>query len=110
MLDEILIARLHTGAPRASTSLHAVGGYRRALHVSGMAYCDRGLLVRDQVFELNLGGFVFNVGARRVAALRSDVFPFCHNHTARLVHWSQSGVELRNILEGNATFRAVCMD
>ena len=45
-------------ATRASPSLHAIGGDRRALHIAGMRHGDRNLLVGDQVFEINLGGFV----------------------------------------------------
>ena len=67
MLDEILVARLHAGAARASAALLAVGGDRRALQVAGVADGDGHLLVGDQVFEVDLGGFVFDdaCGARR---------------------------------------------
>ena len=34
MLDEILVARLHAGAPGAAATLHAVGRNRSALHVA----------------------------------------------------------------------------
>ena len=85
MLDKILVARLHACAPRASTSLHAVGGDRSALHVAGMAYGDGGLLVRDQVFELDFGSLVFNLGTTLVAILLPDFFEFLHNHAAQLL-------------------------
>ena len=60
MLDEILFARLHAGAAGAAAALLAVGGDRRALHVAGVADGDGDLLVGDEVFELDLGGFVFD--------------------------------------------------
>ena len=70
MLDEIFVARLHAGAARAAAALHCVGGDRRALQVAGMADGDRHLLVGDQVFQLDFGGFVFDAGcgARRRTA------------------------------------------
>ena len=51
MLDEILVARLHARASRASATLHAVGGDGRALEVAGMADRDGHLLVGNEVFE-----------------------------------------------------------
>ena len=67
MLDEILLARAHAGASGAAAALLAVGGDRRALQVAGMGDGDRHLLVGDQVFELDLLGFVLDdwCGARR---------------------------------------------
>ena len=59
LLDEIFVARLHAGAARASAALLAVGGDRRALQVAGVADGDRDLLVGDEVFEVDFGGFVF---------------------------------------------------
>src|ERR1700732_2977041 len=58
MLDEVLVARLHAGAAGASAALHAVGGDRRALHVTGVADSDGNLLVGDQMFPDDLGGLV----------------------------------------------------
>src|SRR5580704_15519183 len=51
MLDKIFAARLHAGAARASAALHAVGGDGRALHIAGVADCDRDLLVGNEIFE-----------------------------------------------------------
>ena len=71
LLDEILVAGLHAGAARAAATLHAVGGDGRALQVAGVADRDGDLLVGDEVFELNFGGFVFDDGAcgrRRIAS------------------------------------------
>ena len=67
MLDEIFVARLHAGAAGASAALHAVGGDRRALHVAGVADGDGDLLVGDQIFENDFGGFVFDAGAALVS-------------------------------------------
>src|SRR5580704_5223026 len=67
MFDEIFLARLHARAAGATTALHSVGGDRRPLHVAGVAESDRDLLVGDQIFEHDLGGFVLNAGAALVA-------------------------------------------
>ena len=67
MLDEIFVARLHAGATRASAALHAVGGDGRALHVAGVADGDGNLLVGDEIFENDFGGFVFEAGAAFIA-------------------------------------------
>ena len=80
MLDEILVARLHAGAARAAAALHAVGGDRRALHVAAVADRDGDLLVGDQVFEMDFGGFVFDHRAAFVAVLFLYFFQFFHDH------------------------------
>jgi hypothetical protein len=67
MLDEIFVTRLHAGAARASAALHAVGGDRRALQISGVADSDRDLFVGDEVFEDDFRGFVFDAGAALVS-------------------------------------------
>src|SRR5580704_4697177 len=67
MFDEIFLARLHARAAGATAALHAVGGDRRPLHVAGVAESDGDLLVGDQIFENDLGGFVLNAGAALVA-------------------------------------------
>ena len=64
VLDEILVARLHTGAPLPTAALHAVGRDRRALHVAAVAHRDRNLLVGNQVFEMNFRRFVFDLVRR----------------------------------------------
>src|SRR5208282_3752255 len=67
VFDEILFAGLHAGAAGASAALHAVGGDGGALHVAGVAEGYGYLLVGDQVFEDNFGGFVFDAGAAFVS-------------------------------------------
>src|ERR1700722_5661562 len=85
MLDEILVARLHAGAAGAAAALHAVSGNRSALEVAAVAYGDCYLLVGDQVFEHDLGGFVFNAGAALVPVELFDFFEFLDNHAAQLL-------------------------
>ena len=67
VLDEILLARAHALAAGAAAALLAIGGDGRALQVAGVADGDRDLLVGDQVFQIDLGGFVLDdrCGARR---------------------------------------------
>jgi hypothetical protein len=66
VFDEILVARLHAGASGATAALHAVGGDGRALHVAGVAEGDGDLLVGDEIFENDFGGFVFDASAALV--------------------------------------------
>ena len=80
MFDEIFVTRFHAHASAAPAPLHAVGGDRRALHVTGVAYGDGYLLICDQVFKLDLGGFVFDHGAPRVAIHLLNFFEFLHDH------------------------------
>ena len=95
MLDEILVARLHAGAAGAAAPLHAVSGNRRALEVARMAYGDRDLLVGDQVFELNFGGLVVDLGAALVAVLFFDFFQFFDDHAAQLFLRAENGFGIR---------------
>src|SRR5208337_3177429 len=67
VFDEIFVAGLHAGAAGATTALHAVGGDRRALHVAGVAEGDGHLLVGDEIFQNDFGGFVFDAGTALVA-------------------------------------------
>ena len=82
MFDEILVARLHAHAPLASAALIAVGGDRSSLHVAGVACGDGHLLVGDQVFEMDLGGFVFDDGAAFVTVELFDFFELFDDYTA----------------------------
>ena len=85
MLDEILVARLHAGAAGASAALHAVSGNRRALEIAAVTDCDRDLLVGDQVFEHDFGGFVFDLGAALVTVLFLDFLEFFDDHAPQLL-------------------------
>ena len=98
MLDEILVARLHAGAARASAALHAVGGDRRALHVAAVADRDCDLLVGDQVFEMDFRGFVFDHGAALVAVELLDFFQFFDDHAAQLLFRTENGFVLGDVL------------
>ena len=74
LLDEILVARLHAGAARATAALHAIGRDRSALQVAGVADRDGDLLVGDEVFEVDFSGLVFDDGPAVVAVLLLDLF------------------------------------
>ena len=75
MLDEILVAGFHAGASDAAAALHAVGGDGRALHVAGVADGDGDLLVGDEIFENDLGGFVFDAGAAVISVELLNLLP-----------------------------------
>jgi hypothetical protein len=91
MLDEILVARLHAGAPCASAALHAVGRDRRALHVAAVADRDCDLLVGDQVFQVDFCGFIFDHRAPVIAVKLLYFFEFLHDHGAQLFLRTQDG-------------------
>src|SRR5437762_6092912 len=67
MLDEILVARLHPGAASSAPPLHPIGRNWCSLEIAAVADRDRDLLVGDQVFEMDLGSFVFNPRAALIA-------------------------------------------
>src|SRR6202166_607713 len=94
MLDKILVARLHSGAALASAALLAVGGDRRALQVSAVADRDRDLLIGDQVFQLNFGGFVFDYGAALIPVELLDLFQFGNDDFAQLFLGAKNRFEL----------------
>ncbi len=98
MLDEILVAGLHAHAALSAAALAAVGGDGGALHVTAVAYGDGHLLVDDQVFELNFGGFVFNDGAAFVAEQLFDFFEFFDDHAAKFLFGSENGFVFGNIV------------
>ena len=103
MLDEILVAGLHAGAARAAAALHAVGGDRRALHVAGVADGDRDLLVGDQVFEMDFGGFVFDDGAALVAVELLDLFELLDDDAAQFLLRAKNGFELGDVVAGQTS-------
>ena len=70
--DEVFVAGLHADAAGAAATLLAVGGDGRALEVGGVGDGDGDLLVGDEVFEAELGGFVEDEGAAGVAVLFLD--------------------------------------
>ena len=104
MLDEILVARLHAGAARASAALHAVGGDRRALHVAAVADRDCDLLVGDQVFQMDFRSFVFDDGAALVSVEFLYFFEFFHDHGAQLLFRTQNGFVLGDVLTRDIQF------
>ena len=71
--DEVLFAGLHAEAAGAAAALLAVGGDGRALEVAGVGDGDGDLLVGDEVFEVELGGLVEDLGAAGVAVLVADL-------------------------------------
>ena len=107
MLDEILLARAHALAARAAAALLAIGRDRRALQVAGVADRHRNLLVGDQVFQADLGGFVLNDGAALVAVLLLDLFQFLDDDAAQLLLAAENGFVLG---DAAANFRQLFQD
>src|SRR6185369_5523987 len=97
MLDEIFVAGAHAGAPGASAALHAVGGDRRTLQVAGVADGDRDLFVGDQVFQVDLGGFVFDDGAAGVAVELFHFFQLFDDDGAQLLLGTENGFKLCDV-------------
>src|SRR5580704_677048 len=90
MLDEIFVAGLHAHAPLASAALVAVSGDRGALEIAAVADGDGHLLVGDQVFELNFGGFVFDEGAAFVAVELFNFFELFDDDAAQLLFGTEN--------------------
>ena len=65
--DEIFFAGLHAHAAGAAAALLAVDGDGGALEVALVRDGDGDLLVGDEVFKLELGGLVDDLGAALVA-------------------------------------------
>ena len=74
----------HAEAAGAAATLLAVGGDGRALEVAGMRNGDGDLFVGDEVFELELGGLVDDLGAALVAVILADGFEFLDDDGAEL--------------------------
>jgi hypothetical protein len=91
VLDEIFVAGLHAGASGAAAALHAVGGDGRALHVAGVAEGDGDLLVGDEIFENDFGGFVFDAGAALVSVEFFYFFEFLDDDGAEFFLGGENG-------------------
>ena len=63
-----------------------------------MAHRHGDLLVGDQVFKLQLGAFVHNLRAPRVAILVANFFKLLHNHSAQLLFAGQDRFVLGDLL------------
>src|SRR5262249_56723789 len=82
----------------AAAALLAVGRDRRPLEIAGVADRNRDLLVSDQIFECNLGGFVLNLSAALVAILLLDFLEFFHDHVAKPLLGREDGLVLCNAI------------
>src|SRR5262249_6300960 len=98
MLDEIFIAGAHAGAASASTALHAISGDGRALQVAGVADGDGNLLVGDEVFKMDLGGFVFDDGAALVSVELLYFFELFDDDGSQLFLGTENGFVLGDVL------------
>ena len=98
--DEIFFARLHARAAGAAATLLAIDGDGRALQVALVADGDGDLLVGDEVFELQLGGLVDDLGAARVAVLVADFFEFLDDDGAQLLVAGENRFVLGDLRRG----------
>ena len=98
LLDKVFFARAHAFATGASPTLLAIGRDGSALHVAGVAQRDGNLLVGDEVFEVDLGGFVLNDGAAVVAVVLLDLFELFDDDVAQLLLGCQDGFVLGDAL------------
>ena len=96
--DEVLFAGLHAEAAGAAATLLAVGGDGRALEVAGVRDGDGDLLVGDEVFELELGGLVEDLGAALVAVILADGFEFLDDDGAELFLRGEDGFVLGDVV------------
>src|SRR5439155_7138685 len=87
---------LHASATLASTTLLAIGGDRRAFEISAVADGDRNLFVRDQVFELDFRGLVFNHRAALVTVQFLDFFELGNDDFAQLFLGAKNRLVLCN--------------
>src|SRR5579862_8555537 len=104
MLDKILVARLHAGAPGASPALHAIGRDRRALEIAAVADRYRDLFIGNEVFEMNLCGFVFDSGAPLVAIKLLNRFELFDDYAAKLLSWPENRFELGDVFACKVQF------
>ena len=70
--DEILLARLHGGAPLAAATLRPIGRERHALDVAGVADRDDHVLALDQILVVEVRVAVENFGTARGSVSGSD--------------------------------------
>ena len=65
---------------------------------------DGDLLVRNQVFQLQLGGFIDDLGATHVAVLVADFGEFADDDLAELLLAGQDGFVLGDVFADDAEF------
>ncbi len=80
MLDEVLVLGHRAESAFAAAALALISGDRRALDVTALGDGDRHVFVGDQVFDRELGAFVDDLSAARVAKLLLDLFQFVADH------------------------------
>ncbi len=96
--DEVLFAGLHAEAAGASATLLAVDGDGGALEVAGVGDGYGDLLVGDEVFELELGGLVDDLGAAGVAVLVADLGELFDDEFAEFGRRGEDGLELGDVV------------
>ena len=96
--DEVFFPRAHAQPAGATAPLLAVDGDWSALQITGMGNSDGDLFVGDQVFQLQLGGLVEDLGAALVAELLARCFELLDDHGAQLRFRGQNGFVLGDAL------------
>ena len=102
--DEVFVAGLHAEATGAAATLLAVDGDGGAFEVAGVGDGDGDLLVGDEVFEGEIGGFVEDDGAAGVAVLVADLFEFLDDDAAELLFRRQDRFEFGDVFADGAEF------
>ncbi len=102
--DEVFVAGLHAEAAGAAAALLAVDGDGGALEVAGVGDGDGDLLVGDEVFEGELGGFVEDLGAAFVAEALADVFELFDDDAAEFLLGGRGWTRTRRCCRGRAEF------
>ncbi len=96
--DEVLFTRLHAEPAGAAAPLLAIDGDGRALEVAGIGDGDGDLLVGDEVFELELGGLVDDLGAALVAVILADGLELLDDDRAQLLLGGEDGLVLGDVV------------
>ena len=92
--DEVFFARLHAHAAGAAAALLAIDADGRALEVALMGDGDGDLLVGNEVFKLEFGALVDDLGAARVAIFVADFFKLLDDDGAELLVAGEDGFVL----------------
>ena len=82
--DHIFFPRLHADTPTATANLLLVNGDRRTFEIAGLRNSHGDLFIGDQVFQLQLGGLIDDLGAAHVAKVFAHCLQFLDDQGAQL--------------------------
>ena len=96
VVDEVLVAGLHSDPALATASLVSIDGDRTPLDIAGMGYGDDHILFRNHVFDADLFRLLDDLGAALVAVLLFDLGELVADDVANLLLAGENGFQLRN--------------